>query len=101
MNKHSDGWSCDEVYRSMRNNSESYKKISMELLKLRLEFKTLQNELDYIKKENESLKKEVGGVTIGLKTWNDYILHARSQRNQYQHLQWNDDTWSLRHESPE
>ncbi len=76
MNIHADGWSSDEVFRSMRRNCESYKKVSVELQKLKQKFESLQKELDIVKKENESLKKEVGRGSSLLKSWNDYILHV-------------------------
>ena len=93
MNIHADGWSSDEVFRSMRRNCESYKKVSVELQKLKQKCESykkvsvelqklkqkcesLQKELDTVKKENESLKKEVGRGYSVLKSWNDYILHV-------------------------
>ena len=76
MNIHADGWSSDEVFRSMRRNCESYKKVSVELQKLKQKCESLQKELDTVKKENESLKKEVGRGSSLLKSWNDYILHV-------------------------
>jgi hypothetical protein len=65
-NKHADGWTSDEIFRSMRRNCEAYKKKDIELQKLKKENKQL-------KKENEQLKKELG---FNLKTWNDYILYV-------------------------
>ena len=33
-NKHADGWTSDEIYRSMRRNCEAYKKKSIDNIKL-------------------------------------------------------------------
>ena len=61
-NKHADGWESDEIFRSMRRNSEAYKKRCMELIKVKQEKDILQKKLDIMNKENEALRKEINGL---------------------------------------
>ena len=69
MNIHADGWTSDEIFRSMRRNCESYKKKCQEIEKL-------HKIIDNLTKENKELKKELGRDDTELKTWNDYILYV-------------------------
>ena len=69
MNIHVDGWTSDEIFRSMRRNCESYKKKCQEIEKL-------HKIIDNLTKENKELKKELGRDDPELKTWNDYILYV-------------------------
>jgi len=69
MNIHVDGWTSDEIFRSMRRNCESYKKKCQEIEKL-------HKIIDNLTKENKELKKELGRGGVELKTWNDYILYV-------------------------
>ena len=84
---HADGWTSDEVFRSMRRNCESYKKKDIELQKVKQEKDILQKELNKIKKDYEALKQEllqkiieINKTTpeekITLNGWNDYILYV-------------------------
>ena len=84
---HADGWTSDEVFRSMRRNCEYYKKKDIELQKVTQEKTILQKELDKIKKEYEALKQELLQKIIEmnettltdkvtLKGWTDYILYV-------------------------
>lgn len=69
MNIHSDGWTSDEIFRSMRQNCEAYKKKCQEIEKL-------HKIIDDLTKENKELKKELDRDDVELKTWNDYILYV-------------------------
>ena len=69
MNIHADGWTSDEIFRSMRRNCEEYKKKCQEIEKL-------HKIIDNLTKENKELKKELGRGDPELKTWNDYILYV-------------------------
>jgi hypothetical protein len=48
--QHADGWSSDEIFRSMRRNAEAYKKKDMELIKVK-------EELEILKKDTKELIK--------------------------------------------
>jgi len=56
---HKDGWTSDEIFRSMRRNCESYKKKDMECICLQQENNSLQSENDKLKDEISTLKNTI------------------------------------------
>ena len=64
--QHADGWSSDEIFRSMRRNAEAYKKKDMELIKVKREKEEILNDMkdsleDFTTEGEVILNKDEGG----------------------------------------